>query len=658
MMDSGTLTNGCEAEWAEMVASAFLYARNTQHLQFTLIGPNNEQDNPAQDQGVNMNMDQYASALHTLAQLLDTNGLSDLRFVGPDLAYTSTDWLSAMMDDPVIMAKLAHFGLHSYYDNGDGSEGIADFLRQSPYPDRTYWMTEFNVWCSDCNGSQGDGDLWDYASGAARHLLYHLAYGASAALAWEGYDSQYYYYTYPEGWSFWGLFAVDDINAEPRTYTPRKTFYTLAQISNFVRPGARQIDVSPWAGPLLVVAFYHPDSGQLTLTGVNSNAGPRTLSGLLTNLPPVAGFDLYYTDSTTNLCHSTTLPVTDRSFTATVPADCVFTLVGYGVVGPLARINLMPANATVAPYGSQRFTAVAADARGAALVPQPSFTWSAAGGTIDANGLFTAGGKAGGPFAVTASSGGFTGTANISVASNLNLALAGVGYTWYTLAAATDNEPQASAPGLNDGDLVTDVPLVPTGAEDEEKVYEAAGVIWPTTQTLNRVIYYNGSYTDWYDGVFADEFCLQFTADGSTWTNAGPAWTVTPPYTYNSEVSANASFTFAGGVAAVRGVRCVGRVHTENGYGTTNSWLALATEVQAFAPPPPPPPMLTANAAPGGITLSWPAPSTSYLLEAATDLLLTNAWSPVTNPPQTVGDLLTVTVPATDARRFFRLHQQ
>ena len=102
-----------------------------------------------------MTVDQYVTALHTLAQLLDTNGLSDLRFVGPDLGYTSTDWLSAMMDDPAIMAKLAHFGLHSYQDNGGGSTGIYDFLQQSAYPDRTYWMTEFNVSCQQLRGRYG-----------------------------------------------------------------------------------------------------------------------------------------------------------------------------------------------------------------------------------------------------------------------------------------------------------------------------------------------------------------------------------------------------------------------------------------------------------------------------------------------------------------------
>ena len=263
-MGGSPLAGGYEAEWAEMVASVFLYARNTQHLGFNLVAPDNEEDILVQ--GVDMTSAQYVTALHTLAQLLDANGLSDLHFVGPDLGYTSTAWLSAMMDDAVLMAKLAHFGLHSYQDNGGGSTGIYDFLQQSSYPDRTFWMTEFNAPCDSCESGVGGNDTWDYARGSVRYLLYHLANGASAGLVWEGYDSQYNYYS-PNQWSYWGLFAAN--NNVPRTYTPRKIFYTLAQITKFVRPGAQQIDVGFWAPPLLFLAFYHPDSGQLTLTGIN-----------------------------------------------------------------------------------------------------------------------------------------------------------------------------------------------------------------------------------------------------------------------------------------------------------------------------------------------------------------------------------------------------
>ena len=655
-MGGSALTAGYEGEWAEMIASLLVYARSNQHLQFGLVGPGNEVDNHP-PQGIAIaNGTQYVTALHKIAQLLETNGVSDVRFVGPDLAYKSNVWLTAMMNDPVVMAKLAHFGFHSYQDAGGGSTGVYDFLQQSAYPDRTFWMTEFNVWCSTCEAGTGGDNTWTYAKGMASYLYYHLTNGASAGLIWEAYDSQYNYYS-PGQWSYWGLFGVDDINAVPKTYTPRKTFYALSQFSKFIRPGAERIAVSGSASPLQLVAFYQPDSGQVTLAGVNTGASATTLSSTLASLPAVPSFDLYYTDSSTDLYHSATFPVSSGVLTATVPGNCVFTLVGAaGPAGPIAQISITPTNAAVVPYGTRQFTATATDALGIVIAPAPAFAWSVTGGgTISASGLFTAGGSVGGPFTVSACSTGITATASVSIAADLNLAPAGVGYTWYSMAASTGNSPQAAAPGINDGDLITDIPCLPGGAEDSSNAYEAAGVIWSTPQTINRVIYLNGSYLPNHDGVFAAGFGLQFSPNGSTWTNAGAQWTLTPAYAYNSAASGDTSFTFTGGVATVQGVRCVGRVNTVN--SPTNSWIALATELQAFAAPAPPPAVLGASATTNGITLTWPAALTNYILEAATNLFQPIPWLPVTNTPLPVGDRLTVTVPVSDYQ-FFRLHQQ
>lgn len=327
-----SLAPGYENEYAETITSLLYYARNIQHVQFSVFGPINEPD--ITFTGIHLSgPDQYVTVMRALAQQLDNNGLSDLRFSGPDLANTSTNWLGAMIDDPVVMAKLAHFGLHSYLNQTPNAAGVYDFIQQSAYPDRHFWMTEFNVWCDSCAHSVGGDNSWDYARGTASVLLDHLANGASGALVWEGYDSQLTDFDAATGgnkpvhWSFWGLFAVDDTNAVVKTYTPRKGFYSVSQISKFVRPGAHRIDVSGSATPLTVLAFYNTNNGQFTLTGVNTDSVPTTLSGTLRSLPAIGGLKLYYTDSTHSLFDSATVPVQDGGFTANVPADSVFTLV-------------------------------------------------------------------------------------------------------------------------------------------------------------------------------------------------------------------------------------------------------------------------------------------------------------------------------------------
>ena len=111
----------------------------------------------------------------------------------------------------------------------------------------------------------------------------HLANGASAGLAFEAYDSVYNGYNTSTGqdapgiWGLWGLFAVDDTNAVNKTYTPRKQFYTLCQITRYVAPGATRIDVSGASTPLTVLAFYNTNNGQFTLTYTNPVMGSATL---------------------------------------------------------------------------------------------------------------------------------------------------------------------------------------------------------------------------------------------------------------------------------------------------------------------------------------------------------------------------------------------
>lgn len=204
MMNGAFLNTGYEAEWAEMVGSAYVFARSNQHLKFNLAAPANEPDNinDPRHQGVLMTASQYVTAMHDLSRILDTNGMSDVRFVGPDLAYTSTSWLGTMMTDPVLMSKIGHIGLHSYQDNGGGSSGVYSFLAQSAYPNLDFWMTEFNVWCDSCESCVGGDNSWTTARNMASYLLYHLANGASAGLVWEGYDS---YYRLGNCWSYWGF---------------------------------------------------------------------------------------------------------------------------------------------------------------------------------------------------------------------------------------------------------------------------------------------------------------------------------------------------------------------------------------------------------------------------------------------------------------------
>ena len=84
----------------------------------------------------------------------------------------------------------------------------------------------------------------------------------------------------------------------------------------------------------------------------------------------------------------------------------------------LTTITLSPSSIGVLSGGSQQFTATAKDQYGAALISQPTFTWAVGGGgSIDSTGLFTAGNIVGGPYTVTATSGGVSGSAAVSISA-------------------------------------------------------------------------------------------------------------------------------------------------------------------------------------------------------------------------------------------------
>jgi subtilase family serine protease len=89
-------------------------------------------------------------------------------------------------------------------------------------------------------------------------------------------------------------------------------------------------------------------------------------------------------------------------------------------VSPVATsIRLTPGTTTVAPKGTQQFSAVVLDQFGNALASQPKVTWSATGtgGTVGSTGLFTAGASAGSAV-VKAAVGNVSATVSVSVAAS------------------------------------------------------------------------------------------------------------------------------------------------------------------------------------------------------------------------------------------------
>jgi O-glycosyl hydrolase len=310
-----------EDEFVEMLVSLLYYARNIRHLQFGLMSPINESD--IKNEGPTVGAVQYARILRKIIDRMEEVGLGDVRIVAPDVASMKRaikEYIPALMTDPVIMSKLAYFGLHSY--SGYYAD-VNETIKKSAYSKYNYWMTEWNAWRDGLdNGQIG---LYDYkfASDCINYLLQLLKNGASAGLVWEAYDSIYEHP--PSTWSYWGILGY---NQKTGAYIPRKHFYTIAQFSKYVLPGAWRISVSEPENGINVLAFYDDELRRISIVGENINSRDVTFQGTLTNLPKIGYFEMYYTSSSENLYRDNDVKVTGDSFTASIPANCIFTLTG------------------------------------------------------------------------------------------------------------------------------------------------------------------------------------------------------------------------------------------------------------------------------------------------------------------------------------------
>jgi O-glycosyl hydrolase len=340
-----------EDYYVTMETSLLYYARNVKHLRIDLFSPMNEEDH-GDPEGPLVNSTQYVRILEKLSARLDALGLGDIRLLGPDTASigaAASDYMPALLAAPQVMAKIEHFGLHDY---GGNAGNAAKVIGDSAYPNRNFWMTEYSAWCDGCDNGAPNPDDWAFATGTSDYLFNFIQQGASSALVYDGYDS---YYLHHGSMGYWGLLSYD---ATSKAYSPRKRFYTVAQVVKFVRPGMVRIGTVSSDESLRVFAFTDPKTGALTIVGRNVNSGAKTLHGTLANMPTSATLALFQTTQALNMERGADVAVRDGAFTAQIAPDSVFTLTNSPDVGSSAHQATSTPVYTATPTDVARATVV------------------------------------------------------------------------------------------------------------------------------------------------------------------------------------------------------------------------------------------------------------------------------------------------------------
>jgi len=153
-----------------------------------------------------------------------------------------------------------------------------------------------------------------------------------------------------------------------------------------------------------------------------------------------------------------------------------------------------------------------------------------------------------------------------------NIAPSGTGYLWSKNTTATSNSNRAASTVVNDNNTTAFVVVNPAGEGGTAK-WEGGGVVWSTAKTISSVKFVNGGDDGYGNGYFQSGCALQFSTDGTTWTNSG--WTISPAYP-NSTAAFAKTYTFSGtAVSGVKGVRVVGQTGA-------SSWSWTVSEVQAI----------------------------------------------------------------------------
>lgn len=587
MGGNATVSSANEDEFVESIASLLYYARNTAGIRFTLVSPMNEADTGGVE-GPDMGATQFARILRKLAVKLDAIGLSDIRFSSPDAAGNFQAYFNEIVKDPVIMAKVAHWGVHCYFPGTGGAQSI---ISGSAYPNKSFWVTETATFLT---------------------MLGQIDENPTANLVWDGFDAVYLHAiragrgSTPPNDSPGIEPPLVAYNTTTRLYTPRKGFYEHAQLFKFVAPGAQRIGASANDPNLILYAFNHP-SGRLTIVGRNNNGGSVTINGSLLNLPAVSTLELYQTTSTVNLQRGADVTVTGGAFSVQVLGNGFFTLTG--TTG--APTNQPPSVSITSPTGGATFAepatitinATASDPDGTvtrveffqgatrlgedALSPY-SFTWS-----IVTAGTYTLTARATDNLGATSTSAPVT----ITVTGTTPPPPSGATTIWSATAIPTNpSDPDTGSVELG-VKFRSDVDGQVTGIRFYKGTGNTGthiGNLWTAAgANLARVTFTSETATGWQEAAFATP--VSITA-GTTYVASyfAPAGRYAGDTNYfNGKGQDNPPLhALADGVDGPNGVYVYSSVTAfpTQSFQSTNYWVDIVFTAGSAPPPPPPPP--------------------------------------------------------------------
>ncbi len=244
-----------------------------------------------------------------LRSALTTNGLTS-RIMVPEPAYYSNfdnSWGFPLLNDANVRAAVNIVATHGYGRTDDFSKPCNSCAQYG----KPIWQTEDSNLDGKYNGSIDDGVTW------AAEISKALNGGRFSA------------------WFYWWVMTLNNnneglLNVNPTTDSVQapKRLYVVGQFSRFIRPGSVVL-ASTSSDSTLQVTAVRPMSGNVTVVLANTGRNSHTVTVNLTGLSgPPASVTPYRTSATENQAQLGPVNSSSGTFTITVPAKTVVTLVG------------------------------------------------------------------------------------------------------------------------------------------------------------------------------------------------------------------------------------------------------------------------------------------------------------------------------------------
>jgi glucuronoarabinoxylan endo-1,4-beta-xylanase len=299
-VNGGSLLANDYQAYADYLTNYVLQLKNTYGLDLYALSVQNEPNWTASwDSCIWTGQNFHDFLANNLIPDFTKNGMTT-KIMLPEETGWFFDMATATLDDPTTAAGVSIIAAHNY----DGAAA-------APYPlgqglSKKLWETEVST-TDSFDGSIGNGLYWG-------QKINDFMTVASA-----------------NAWHYWVLLnpgSSDNGGLMGPSNEPTKRLYVMGNFSKFVRPGYYRIGTSgsPVSG-VSISAYKDPSSGKFAIVAINHNSSQVTLDYVLNGFT-ASTITPWVTSGTYDLAAQPSIQVGGNSFSATLPASSVTTLVG------------------------------------------------------------------------------------------------------------------------------------------------------------------------------------------------------------------------------------------------------------------------------------------------------------------------------------------